>query len=45
VKNTGSGLQSGSQTLTVACGGSTVPSREYIRLGGRVIAIANCGGQ
>ncbi len=32
--------------LTIAATASAVvPSREYFRLGGRVIAVANCGGQ
>jgi hypothetical protein len=33
-----------SSAAYLICGG-TIPSREYIRLGGRVIAIANCGAQ
>jgi hypothetical protein len=32
-------------TADFAATGPAIPSREYIRLGGRVIAIANCGSQ
>ncbi len=35
----------GNQTKDYAANGPALPSREYIRLGGRVIAVASCGGQ
>jgi hypothetical protein len=38
-------LSANQNSVNFAGSGPAIPSREYIRLGGRVIAIANCGSQ
>jgi len=40
-----SGLNGNETTANFVAAGPPIPTREYIRLGGRVIAAANCGAQ